>query len=110
MGHGARPCAAYWVCRDWLEAVRIRAVEIVSIDREAREARVAWREGSFRIVKQWPVPFSQLASRQQKAVRLAWTLLRKHLFPAAGDAANRAPNTCTKTASPAATQPQPLTA
>jgi hypothetical protein len=70
-----RPLRAHWVCRDRLGIVRIREIEVLSIDREAGTARVAFREGERRIERQQPVPFRELASAPQKAVRLAFALL-----------------------------------
>jgi hypothetical protein len=70
-----RPFRAHWVCRDWSGTVRIRSVEVVVINRGTREARVAFHEGHYRVERDRPVPFAELASSPQKAVRLALALV-----------------------------------
>lgn len=98
-----RPMRAHWVCRDRFGSVRIRAIEVLSINRETRDACVAVHEGANRVIERsWPVPFAELASSPQKAVRMALSLVH------AGDKDFPPPprpiehsNKCTKTATAA---------
>ena len=99
-----RPLRAHWVCRDRFGSVRIRAVDILSISRATRDARVAINEGGRRIERAWPVPFAELASSPQKAVRMALSLVHagdKNFPPPARPIEHT--KKCTKTA-PAAGQ------
>jgi hypothetical protein len=94
-----RPLRAHWVFRDRLGSVRIRTVEVMAINRGTREARVAFHEGHYRVEKSSPVPFAQLASSPQKAVRMALALVHagEKNFPRPARPIEPKPK-CTKTA------------
>jgi hypothetical protein len=74
---------AFRVYRCRLGIVRIHPCEIVSMDRAAQTARVVCRYGEGRVARGVPVPFSELASTRERAVRKALALLSEPLSPPA---------------------------